>query len=235
MIYPAIICFMAVGATVFLLSFALPRFMALFAGKDALLPAPTLVLIALSNFLRSYWYLVVVGAGTLILGFNYVTRTSWGRPYWDTVKLRIPIFNRMLRAMYITQSVSTMGELVSAGAPMLDTLLITADISTNTLYKRMWQSVHNDVRRGTKIAQSLSGNPLMPPSVVQMISAGEESGTLGEVLRDVAEYYSDELRGAIKAVTTAIEPLMIVIMGVVVGFIVMSIILPIFKMSSLVR
>ena len=141
----------------------------------------------------------------------------------------------MFRALYITRGLHTMGELVNAGVPMLETLAITADISGNTLYQRMWMSVHLSVKQGKKIAQPLARQNLLPGNVVQMISAGEESGKLGEVLRDIAEFYARELRSTIKAVTAMIEPLMIVLMGVVVGFIAMSIILPIFKMSSLVK
>src|SRR5204863_6137998 len=114
---------------------------------------------------------------------------------------------------------------------MLDTIAITAEISGNTLYRRMWRAVYSAVKQGKNISAPLQKNPLLPKSVVQMISAGEESGKLGEVLDEVAEYYSRELKSVIKGVTAMIEPLMIVMMGSVVGFIAMSIILPIFKLS----
>jgi type IV pilus assembly protein PilC len=127
-----------------------------------------------------------------------------------------------------------MGVLFNAGVPILDILNITAQIAGNVHYKRMWLKVHEDVRQGKKIAASLSEFSLMPGGVVQMIRSGEESGTMSEVLEDVTNYYSRELRTTIKMVTSMIEPIMIVIMGVLVGFIAMSVILPIFKMSSLV-
>ena len=235
MIYPAVIFVMATGTTIFCLVFALPRFASLFADQATLLPKPTAVLMAVSKFIRAYWYGIIVAVVALSCGFYRVIHTTWGRPCWDRVKMRIPIFKSMLRALYISQSVRTMGELVMAGAPMLDTLSITADVSGNTLYKRMWQSVQASVRQGSKIARSLSGYRLLPAMVVQMISAGEESGTLGEVLRGVSDYYAKELQRKIKAVTSIIEPLMILVMGVIVGLIAMSILLPIFKMSSLVK
>jgi type IV pilus assembly protein PilC len=118
---------------------------------------------------------------------------------------------------------------------MLDTIAITADISGNVLYKRMWRNVYSSVKQGKKISYTLQKNPLLPKSVIQMISAGEESGKLGEVLDEVSDFYAKELRNVIKSVTSMIEPLMIVVMGSVVGFIAMSIILPIFKLSSLVK
>ena len=127
-----------------------------------------------------------------------------------------------------------MGVLVRSGVPILNTISITAQISGNVLYKAMWQGVYEEVRQGKKIASSLSQYTLMPSSVVQMIRSGEDSGNMGDVLRDVSSYYNRELKTVIKTVTSMIEPIMIVIMGVLVGFIAMSIILPIFKMSSVV-
>ena len=235
MVYPAIIAVMAVVTTIFLLTFVLPKFTTLFHGKEHLLPKPTVFLIALSDFLRFHWY-VVVGAVIALGGtFYYAIRTPVGSFYWDTVKLRVPLFKKMFRALYITRGMHTMGELVNAGVPMLETLAITAEVSGNALYKEMWQEVHSAVKQGGKIAQPLAAGKLLPRNVTQMISAGEESGKLGEVLADISEYYAKELRNTIKSVTAMIEPLMIVIMGALVGFIAMSIILPIFKMSSLVK
>ena len=127
----------------------------------------------------------------------------------------------------------TMGVLTNAGVPILDTLTVTAHISGNMLYENMWKGVHESVRQGRKIAVSLNDYGLMPGNVIQMIQSGEESGTLSEVLRDIAAFYARELKTVIKTVTSMIEPLMIVVMGVLVGFIAMSIILPIFKMSTL--
>jgi len=235
MIYPAIIGVMAISTTVFLLTFVLPRFTMLFMGKESLLPKPTVILIAISDFMRNFWYVIFAFLSVVATGFYYGIRTPTGRQYWDIVKLKIPLFKRMLRALYITRGLHTMGELVNAGVPMLDTLRITAQVSGNTLYKRMWLEVHSSVQQGNKIAQPLSGQTLLPANVVQMISAGEESGKLGEVMRDIADFYARELRATIKAVTAMIEPLMIVVMGFLVGFIAMSIILPIFSMSKLVK
>jgi len=235
MIYPAILATMAVATTIVMLTFVLPRFAALFEGHEDVLPKPTKALMAISDFLRTSWYTVVGAVGVLIAGFIYGKRTPKGKVYWDKTKLRIPLFSRMFRALYITRGLQTMGELVNAGVPMLETLQITADISGNQLHKDMWQSVHTAVQQGSKISQPLQEHDLLPKNVVNMISAGEQSGKLGTVLRDIADFYGKELKKTIKAVTSMIEPLMIVIMGVVVGFIAMSIILPVFKMSSLVK
>ena len=127
-----------------------------------------------------------------------------------------------------------MGVLSNAGVPILDTLSITAEISGNMLYRQMWLTVHDSVRQGRKIASSLAASTLLPASVIQMMRSGEDSGKLSEVLADVSEFYARELKAIIKTITAMIEPIMIILMGVMVGFIAMSIILPIFRMSSLV-
>lgn len=235
MIYPGIIGTMAIATTVFLLTFVLPRFMTIFKGKEAALPGPTKLLLAISNFMTNYWYVLIFALIAGIWGFVMMIRTEWGSLWFDKVKLTVPLFKKMFRALYINRSLHTMGQLINAGVPMLDTLSITAEISGNSLYRRMWRAVYSAVKQGKKISAPLNKSPLLPRSVVQMIGAGEESGKLGEVLDEVAEYYSKELRAVIKSVTAMIEPLMIVLMGSIVGFIAMSIILPIFKLSQLVK
>ena len=235
MVYPGIIGTLAIGTTVFLLTFVLPRFMVIFKGKEAALPKPTKALLWLSNFMVNYWYIILFGLAAGIWGFMMFLRTDVGRTWWDKMKLTIPLFKKMFRALYISRSLHTMGQLINAGVPMLDTIAITADISGNTMYKRMWRNVYSSVKQGKKITYTLQKSPLLPKSVVQMIAAGEESGKLGEVLDEVSAFYSHELKNVIKTVTSMIEPLMIVIMGSLVGFIAMSIILPIFKLSSLVK
>jgi len=152
----------------------------------------------------------------------------------DRIKLATPVAKRMFRALYISRSLHTFGELINAGVPLLDTISITGDISGNRMYRSMWRSVHASVQQGKTIQSQLTKSKLLPRSVIQMISAGEESGRLGEVLEEVSAYYHRLLKDVIKTVTSMIEPIMIVLMGSVVGFIAMAIILPIFKMSSLV-
>lgn len=234
MIYPIILAVMAVGTTLFMLMFVLPRFLMVFAGKEHLLPAPTKIIMAISNFLRGYWFVVLPAICGAFCAFWYFINTKVGRVWWDRAKLKIPLLKTLCSCLYITRSLHTMGVLTGAGVPILDTISITAQISGNALYERMWRAVHDAVRQGRKITESLESFSLMPKSVVRMIRAGEDSGTLSDVLKDVAEFYSRELKTVIKMVTSMIEPIMIVVMGALVGFIASSIILPIFKMSKVV-
>jgi type IV pilus assembly protein PilC len=234
MVYPIIIAVMAVSVTTFLLCFVLPRFTEIFAGKEQFLPKPTKALMASSAFLRGYWYYIIPAIGGVFWGFWYFTGTTVGRLWWDKTKLTLPLIKTLCRSLYITRSLHTMGVLTRAGVPILNTISITAQISGNVLFKNMWHGVHEEVRQGKKIASSLAQYKLMPSSVVQMLRSGEDSGTMSDVLRDVSAFYARELKTVIKTVTSMIEPIMIVCMGVLVGFIAMSIILPIFKMSNLV-
>jgi len=234
MVYPVIIAVMAVTVTIFLLCFVLPRFTAIFAGKEHLLPTPTKALMATSAFLRGFWFVIIPAVGAGFWGFWYFVGTQDGRRWWDKTKLSLPLIKSLCRNLYITRSMHTMGVLTKAGVPILNTISITAQIAGNVLYKKMWLSVFEEVRQGKKIASSLAQYNLMPTNVVQMIRSGEDSGTMSDVLRDIASFYARELKTTIKTVTSMIEPIMIVIMGILVGFIAMSIILPIFKMSSVV-
>ncbi|MFK7961780.1 MAG: type II secretion system F family protein [Phycisphaerales bacterium] len=234
-IYPGVIATMAIGVTVFLLTFVLPRFENVFAGKESVLPWPTLFLLGASDFLMIYWWAIILGVIALgVMGFFFL-KTELGLLWFDKAKLKIPLFSRMFRALYVSRSLHTMGELLNAGVPMLDTIAITGDISGNLLFKKMWRNVYASVKQGKKVVSTLNKSTLLPKSVIQMISAGEESGRLGEVLEEISTYYQKTLRDAIKTVTSMIEPIMIVLMGSIVGFIAMAIILPIFKMSSMVQ
>ena len=232
MVYPCIILVMAVVTTAVLLTFVLPKLTPLFKGKEQYLPGVTKAIMALSDFMCGFWWALLLGLAGAITAFALFVRTESGRYGWHKVKLKIPLMGRMFRALYISRGLSTMGELVRAGVPMLETLGITADVSGNEMHKGMWRGVRDAVERGGKIVEPLRGQKLLPTNVVQMISAGEESGNLGEVLGDVSDFYARELRATIKAVTSMIEPIMIIVMGVVVGFIVASILLPIFKLSN---
>jgi type IV pilus assembly protein PilC len=235
MIYPGIIATMAIGVTVFLLTFVLPKFTTVFEGKEDALPWSTIFLMDLSAFVRNNGLLLGGGAFGLLLGLWLAGKTDIGGLFYDRCKLTIPVVKRMFRALYISRSLQTMGELINAGVPMLDTIAITGDISGNRLYRRLWRNVYSSVKQGKKVTQPLQRSDYMPHAVVQMIGAGEESGKLGEVLDEISDFYAKQLRDAIKAVTGMIEPLMIIVMGSVVGFIAMAIILPIFKMSQIVQ
>src|SRR4051812_20256404 len=172
MIYPGIIGTMAIGTTVFLLTFVLPRFMVIFQGKEAALPAPTKLLLALSKFMTNYWYVLLAGLVAAVWGTILMLKTDWGRTWFDKAKLTVPVFKKMFRALYINRSLHTMGQLINAGVPILDTLGITAEISGNVIYKRMWRSGYTAGKQGKKISAPPHKNPPPPQTVVRRSGAG---------------------------------------------------------------
>ncbi len=181
MVYPAIIAGMAVFVTVFLLCFVLPRFTAIFAGKEHLLPTPTKILLKTSFIIRTYWYYIAPLIGMAFWGFLYYIKTTEGRLWFDAVKLKFPLVKSLCRSLYISRGLHTMSVLLKAGVPILNTLSITAQITGNEHYKNMWLGVHEEVRQGKKIHASLAEYDLMPANVLQMIRSGEDSGSMGEV------------------------------------------------------
>ena len=234
-IYPAVIGTMAVAVTVFLLTFVLPKFYKVFEGKEEILPWATKFLMNSSKFMVGNWPYIIGGLAVLGGGLFTFIKTELGAFWVDKMKLTLPVVKTMFRSLYISRSLQTMGQLINAGVPMLDTLAITGDISGNRMYRTMWRNVYASVKQGKKITAPLQKTKLLPRAVSQMISAGEESGKLGEVLDEISTFYAKALKDHIKAVTSMIEPVMIICMGGVVGFIAMAIILPIFKMSQVVK
>jgi len=234
-IYPAIIGTLAISVTVFLLTFVLPKFYAVFEGKEDILPWATKFLMGVSKGIVAYWP-IILGAFIGVAGGIYAfARTEVGSFWVDKLKLKVPIVKNMFYSLYISRSLQTMGQLINAGVPMLDTLAITGDISGNQIFKGLWRRVYQSVKQGKKITQPLQKDGILPRAVTQMIAAGEESGKLGEVLDEISVFYQKQLKEAIKAMTSMIEPIMILFMGTVVGFIAMAVILPIFKMSQIVK
>ncbi len=232
MAYPSVMTVMAIAVTIFLLTFVLPKFTPLFTRKGMQLPKPTRVMMFLSDMLCDYWWawaaLAVASALVFVLG----RRTPRGRQTWDWIKISAPLLGPMYRKVTISRSIRTLGALLSSGIPMLEALQLSADVTGNFWYEELWQGVARDVTEGKQICQSLAGNPLFPPMLIQMISAGEQTGRLGPVLERVSNFYDQEVETSLKTLTSLIEPLMITIMGGVVGGIALALMLPIFQLSK---
>ncbi|MCH8922150.1 MAG: type II secretion system F family protein [Planctomycetes bacterium] len=170
-------------------------------------------------------------AVALVLGFIFGRRTEPGRKAWDWFKINAPLVGSLNRKTTISRSIRTLGAMVQSGVPMLESIRLTADVAGNYYYERLWLKVLDEVTSGKRICDVLAGNPLFPSTLVQMISSGEETGKLDMVLQRVSSYYDQEVDAAIKTTTSMIEPIMITIMGVIVGGIAMSLLLPIFQLS----
>ena len=231
MAYPAVMMVVAVGVTIFLLTYVLPKFAPLFNSKKIKLPTSTVFMMTASECLIGYWYLWLLAAILLVLGFIFGRRTEPGRKAWDWFKINAPLVGSLNRKTIISRSIRTLGAMVQSGVPMLESIQLTADVAGNYYYERLWLKVLDEVTSGKRICDALAGSSLFPSTLVQMISSGEETGKLDMVLQRVSSYYDQEVDAAIKTTTSMIEPIMITIMGVIVGGIAMSLLLPIFQLS----
>ena len=231
MAYPTIMMVLAVGVTIFLLTYILPKFTPLFKSRGAELPGPTRLMMSLSDVILGYWYLWLGGALLLVVAYLVTKRTQSGRRTLDLVKIKLPILGPLFRKVAISRSIRTLGTMLEGGVPMLDALKLSAEVSGNYHYERLWQVVREHVTAGRRICDVLVDNPLFPRVVVQMIASGEETGKLDYVLQRVSSYYDQEVDTALKTATSLIEPIMISIMGVIVGGIGLALLLPIFSLS----
>lgn len=235
MAYPAVIAFLIVSVTTAMILFVVPVFTNLYAELgNAQLPLPTRILIGLSNVLKSFWWLVLFLAAAGIWGFRRWVTTDDGALAWDTVKLRVPVFGGLAHKTALSRFSRTMAVLSRTGVPILQAIDIVADTSGNRLVAKALDDVKISVRSGESLATPLARHDVFPPMVVQMMTVGEETGELDSMLAKVADFYEREVEDTVAALTSLIEPLLIVVMGVTVGAILISLYLPIFNIAGLV-
>ncbi len=230
--YPAVMFVMVIMVTIFLLVFVLPRFATIYESKDAALPAPTQMLMTLSHTLIHYWPLWIAGLVATVVGLVVMLRIPSGRRVFDYIKLNAPILGTLFNKLYLTRSCRTMGTMIAAGVPILDMVSITRSITRNCYYERLWDDVDERLRRGGQLSDALFETPMIPRSVAQMIYAGEKSGRLGEVVEKVAAYTEEDFDDQVKSATQYIEPLLVSVMGAIIGFVAIALLLPIFKIGT---
>src|SRR5213596_251176 len=234
MVYPIIVMTMAIGILCFLLVFIVPRFEVIFHDLlgDKPLPPVTRFVIGASDFAKNHGLVilgVVVAAVTL---YKFIGRTRRGRLAIDTFKLRMPLFGNLNRKTAISRFARTLGTLVTSGVPILQALNITSETAGNAAIARAISHVHDSVKEGESIVQPLEASRVFPPMVVSMVDVGEETGKLPEMLLKVADVYDDEVDNAVVALTSALEPIMIVFLAVVVGTIVLALFTPLISIIT---
>ncbi len=234
MVYPLVISGVAGAVTLFLLIVVIPTFKNVFASFGSELPLPTRILLSASDFLRhNFMYLMIIPAG-LFVGLKKWHKTEKGCTAIDRQMIRLPVFGDLLKKVAVSKFTRTLGTLIKSGVPILQALDTVAKTSGNKVVEGAIMKARESIREGEKIADPLKASGIFPPMVIQMISVGEETGNLEIMLTKIADFYDQEVDTAVKALTSLIEPVIICVMGVVIGSIVICMFLPIFQMSSLI-
>ncbi len=232
MVYPILMIGVANVVVAILMIFVIPKIARLFESQKVPLPLPTKILISLSLAIKSYWFIVFPFIGLVIYGFLRYIRTERGRPWWDAVVLDLPIFGPLVRMVAITRFSKTLSTLLGSGVPLLAAFDIVKNVVQNTTLLRVIEMARDGVKEGESIAAPLKRSGEFPPIVTHMIAIGERSGSLEEMLGNIARSYEVQVDARLRAMTSILEPLLIVVMGVVVAFIVFSVLMPMMEISS---
>lgn len=235
MVYPCVMLVVVIACTTILLWKVVPVFAGMFTGAGLQLPAPTRVVLALSNFLQHFMWLVVVVVVAVVFAVRQYYKTESGKLQIDRLLLRFPVIGNLLRKSAVSRFTRTLGTLVSSGVSILDGLQITARTAGNRVVHDAVMRSRASIAGGATISEPLKESGVFPPMVVQMINVGEQTGGLDEMLSKIADFYDDEVDAAVTALTSILEPIMIVVMGVVIGGIVVSMYLPMFDMINAVH
>ncbi|HPO13736.1 MAG TPA: type II secretion system F family protein [Candidatus Hydrogenedentes bacterium] len=232
MIYPAFLSVVGTAAIFILLSFVFPKFVTIFETFNAQLPLPTIIVMGICNFMGKWWWAILIVVGLFIASIVSYVRTDQGRKRMDTLVLRIPVLKGVIQKYEMAKFARTLGTLLDNGVPVLTALRITADTMTNRVVRDEVSTIHIGVTEGESMSESMRHTPHFPPLVMSMFAVGEESGRIGSVAKRVADAYDLEVDRAVRAMMALLEPLLIVIMGVIVGFLVIAMLLPMLTLSS---
>lgn len=234
MVYPIFLLIIGSISIFILVSFVFPKFRTVFEQFDADLPLPTRIVMSFCDFMGNWWWAVLIGLAVLGVAIFRYLRTEVGRRQKDTVALRVPVLRQVVLKYEMAKFARTLGTLLDNGVPVLLAIRITGDTLSNALIRDEVGVIHDGVTEGNAMSDILRNSRLFPPMVTSMFAVGEEGGRIGEVSKRVADVYDNEVDRAVKALTSLFEPLLIVIMGVIVGFLVIAMLLPMLTLGSLV-
>jgi type IV pilus assembly protein PilC len=236
MVYPALVVTFAVGVMMALVAFLVPVFENVFKEFGGELPKITQVSVFLSHAVTGYWWLIFLLAGVSVFAFIKWKGSTWGRPQWDHFRLRIPLkIGAIVQEVAVARWARTLSSLTSAGVPLLLALDIVGRTGGNVAVEEAMEGVVASVKRGGTIAAPLAQAPIFPVMVTHMVGVGEETGALDAMLDKVAEFYEDQVEASVKALTSILEPVMIIVIGGIVGFIVVSMYLPLFSVYNSIK
>lgn len=235
LMYPTVVTVVAIVITVFLLVRVIPTFKEVYSGFGAKLPAPTEVLITISEIVQHYLIYLIVLAGLGIYSWLHFIKTKKGREFWDKYRIRLPIFGSIAHKICLARFTRTLSSLVRSGVPILEVLQIVSQTVGNVVMEKAIKSAANDIERGEGISNALAKYPIFPSMIVRMMSAGEQTGNIDNMLERVANFLDEEIDTTLSGLMSLIEPLLIVFLGVVIGGMVICMFLPIFNLANIVN
>jgi type IV pilus assembly protein PilC len=234
MMYPTVVTIVAILITIFLLIKVVPVFGEIFRSFGATLPAPTQFLIDLSHFVQKFILLILLGGGGGVYGWFYFIKTPAGRAFWDTYRIKLPIFGSIAHKICLARFTRTLASLVRSGVPILEVLQIVSQTVGNVVMEKAIKTAAGDIERGESISVALGKHPVFPVMIIRMVTAGEQTGKIDNMLERIADFLDDEIETTLSGLTALIEPILIVFLGVVVGGMVICMFLPIFKLPEIV-
>src|SRR5450631_2596920 len=235
MTYPLVVAVLVLTIVTAMLLFVIPMFQGIYKELGGTLPAPTQFLINISKICRKFWYMIFLVEIGGAFAFRRWINSEEGRKQWDAIKLKVPIFGALVRKTALARFSRTLSALVRSGVPILESLDIVADTAGNYVVANAVRDTQAAVKRGDPLSKKLEDHPVFPPMVVQMMAVGEETGALDEMLDKIADFYDQEVEATVEALTSLIEPLLIVVMGVCVGGMIISLYLPMFNIIKLIK
>jgi type IV pilus assembly protein PilC len=236
MVYPAVVSSIAICVVVAMLVFIIPVFAGVFKSFGGKMPSLTLHTIAASNALRHQWYFVLFGSIGIVVGFRRWKSSKSGRPVWDRARLKAPAkIGSIVQKIALARWARTLSSLTAAGVPMLEAIDVTGRTAGNTVVENAMAAVHNSVQGGGTIASALAGETIFPTLVTNMVRVGEETGALDSTLGKVADFYEEQVEAAVKGLTSILEPIMIAVVGTIVGFMILAMYLPMFHVYDAIK
>jgi type IV pilus assembly protein PilC len=235
LMYPTVVTFVAILITIFLLVKVVPVFAGIFTSFNATLPTPTLVLVRISEIVKHYLVLVLLAGGGAGYGWFYFIKTPSGRLFWDSHRIKLPVFGAIAHKICLARFTRTLASLIRSGVPILEVLQIVSQTVGNVVMEKAVQTAASDIERGETISAALAKHPIFPSMIIRMVTAGEQTGKIDNMLERISDFLDEEIETTLSGITALIEPILIVFLGVVVGGMVICMFLPIFKLPEIVN
>jgi type IV pilus assembly protein PilC len=235
LMYPTVVTVVAICITTFLLVKVIPTFKDVYSGFGAALPGPTQFLMDISDIVKHYLLLLIIGAGAAIWGWLYFIKTKRGCEFWDGRRIKLPIFGPIAHKICLARFTRTLSSLIRSGVPILEVLQIVSQTVGNVVMEKAIKTAGTDIERGEGISAALGKNPIFPSMIIRMLSAGEQTGKIDEMLERVSNFLDEEIDATLTGLMSLIEPLLIVFLGIVIGGMVICMFLPIFNLANIVN